>query len=651
MQDHDPDLDLVKEACKAELGRGRQEELPLSNDAKRPTYQPRGSGAAHIPEARKDRLENKWSIRIVDEESLQMEGLEIGNSRPWAQFTNQYMARHAVSSAPPRIAMAASQARPSTVSKTPSSIKPAAHVTAPPARPLAPVSTQKMAPRNVSQVVAGPQAQAARTNPPVKSVSQPKPSPSIPEQAILSQGECEIVNESDNSSAPAKFIAKVHVQKNEGTLVLIPSGKAELAYNVLDLGTAAIQGPFCIIFSARGERLHKVKLRTAAAADSFQYLLKCLVESAQRYGGQRPVSPKPTPALAAQKQQDTRLQSPSQPTLAAPGDAPKTTNGNASSAVQMPDSIDAPLQPESQASLLNVEDDSHPQPSLTIEAAADHMQHIVQQILSEITATGVQVPEQGVDVIESTAIANWMAQGFMQTETESAELKEELVDLLRLLVRIKRKVQHRHGGNADSKSVPISSATLQDLQEIVEKPSKRIKYTPADIKQLEGHAVSREDNIKASGLREIQKGFSSTADARKKAHRSSPPTADTPKKMAVPSMAEHRAYSAQTASTKTSDSGSKTTVELTSSAPKAANGVQTSGTKTSGGLATSRWATSDGFEKHDIFTDIGSLGWSTSTATGAAETKPAVPHPSVTVPTANGQKPKPQGLSSSRWAN
>ncbi|KAL7814463.1 hypothetical protein V8C26DRAFT_403883 [Trichoderma gracile] len=541
MQGPDPDLDLVKEACKAELGRVRQEELPLSNDAKRPTYQPRGSGASHIPEARKHRLENKWSVKIVDEESLQMEGLEIGDSRPWAQFTNQYMARHAFSSAPPRIAMAASQARPSTVPKAPPSMKPATRVTAPPVQPLAPASTQKAVPRNVSHVGARPQVQNGSTNPPVKTVSQAKPTPSTPEQAILSQGECEIVNESDNSSIPAKFIAKVHVQKNEGTLVLIPFGKAELAYNVLDLGSAAIQGPFCIIYSARGERLHKVKLRTAAAADSFQYLLKCLLESAQRYGGQRPASPKPTPVLAAQKQQDTRQQSPSKPTSAAPKGTPKTTNGNAKNAVQMPGSADASLRPAPEASLLNLEDDYSPKPSLTIEAAADHMQRIVQQILSEITATGVQVPEQGVEVIESTAIANWMAQGFMQTETESVELKEELVDLLRLLVRIKRKVQYRHGGNAESKTVPISSATLQDLQEIVDTPSKRIKYTPADIKQLESRAVSREDNIKASGLPEIQKGTSSAGEARTKAQRIFPSTTDTPKKMAAPSMAEHRA--------------------------------------------------------------------------------------------------------------
>ena len=253
------------------------------------------------------------------------------------------------------------------------------------------------------------------------------------------------------------------------------------------------------------------------------------------------MSPKPTPTIAAQKQQESRLQTPSKATMVAPEAASKTANGDTRNAVQMPNLIDASLQPKPEASLLNVEDDSHPKPSLTIEAAADHMQRIVQQILSEIAATGVQVPEQGVEVIESTAIANWMAQGFMQTETESAELKEELVDLLRLLVRIKRKVQYRHGGNAESKSVPISSATLQDLQEIVEKPSKRIKYTSADIKQLEGRAVSREDNIKASGLQEIQKGSASNANARKKAHKSSPSTTDVPKQTVVPSMAEHRA--------------------------------------------------------------------------------------------------------------
>lgn len=44
----------------AELGRSRQDELPLSNQAKRPTYLPGRSGTSHIPQARKEKLESKW---------------------------------------------------------------------------------------------------------------------------------------------------------------------------------------------------------------------------------------------------------------------------------------------------------------------------------------------------------------------------------------------------------------------------------------------------------------------------------------------------------------------------------------------------------------------------------------------------------------
>ncbi|KAH6604574.1 hypothetical protein Trco_006281 [Trichoderma cornu-damae] len=90
-----PDPQLIKEALLAELGRCRQDELPLSDQAKRPTYQPvRGFGTSHFPQARKEKLESKW----CDEESQQMEGLELGNSRPWAKIANDYMAHHAVES-------------------------------------------------------------------------------------------------------------------------------------------------------------------------------------------------------------------------------------------------------------------------------------------------------------------------------------------------------------------------------------------------------------------------------------------------------------------------------------------------------------------------------------------------------------------------
>lgn len=39
---------------------------------------------------------------------------------------------------------------------------------------------------------------------------------------------------------------------------------------------------------------------------------------------------------------------------------------------------------------------------------------------------------------------NWMAQGFMESEAKSGELKQQLVNLLRLLAHTKRKIQYRH---------------------------------------------------------------------------------------------------------------------------------------------------------------------------------------------------------------
>ncbi|KAL6838010.1 hypothetical protein V8C40DRAFT_260959 [Trichoderma camerunense] len=553
---HGPDPEeVVKQALMAELGRGRQDELPLSNVSKRPSYQPMRSGTSHIPQARKDNLESKWGKKIVDEESQQMEGLELGNSRPWAQITNQYMARHAVESAPPRLAMPAPQIRPFAIPKAPSSTRSSRGMS----NVLAQASTHashQNAPRNGLRVSSGSSSQSQNAVSAGRNVGNPRPTSSAPQQTvehILSQGECMLIDDSDGSSVSTKFVAKVSMQRNEGLLMLMPSGQPQSVYNVLSLGVPVIQGPYCIIYGARNERLHKVKLRTVAAAESFQYLLKTLQQSARQFCEPRPASPKLAPIVAASKEEAANpLPTPSKAApkavSKAPEDVPETAGGDKRATLQTPQSTEAPLHQDSERSLLNLEDEAQAQPSLTIEAAADHMQRIVHQILSEITATGVNVPEKGVAEIESTAIANWMAQGFMESEAESDELKEELVDLLRLLVRIKRKVQYRHGISVGNNDVSISSETLQDLQEIAEKPSKRIKYTTADIKELETHAVSRQDKIKASGLQEIQKRSPKSAEVESK--RSSPipddsrtgsPLADEPKKKIDLGMAKHRA--------------------------------------------------------------------------------------------------------------
>lgn len=440
--------------------------------------------------------------------------------------------------APPRLSMQISQTRAFAIPKAPSSIRPSKVVSNAPVRTFPPASSQNMPPRQGPQVnptqmaMNSPKASVppstngtnGSANPPTKAASQvePKPTPSTPQEIqepILAYGACEIIDEARNSSLAAKFLIKAHMPKNEGWFVVVPSGKSQAIHNVLSLGAPVIQGPFCLIVNAKREPLYKMKFQTSAAAENFLHMLKTLQESALLTG----VPPKATPNVAASKEQVTSPpQTPSEETIKAEDTAPKAVNGGISSATQTTIPTEAsPQQEFEEESLLDLDYDTTPKPAVTIEAAADHMQNIVQQILSEITATGVKVTEKGVEEIESTAIDNWMAQGFMQSATESDDLKNELVELLRLLVKIKRKVQFRNGTNP----IPISSKTMQELQEIVEKPSKRIKYTTADIKELEAHAVSRPSEIEASGVQQIRKGTDTRVQ---------------PKQTVVPSMAKHR---------------------------------------------------------------------------------------------------------------
>ncbi|KAF5983889.1 hypothetical protein FBULB1_3531 [Fusarium bulbicola] len=82
------DLEAVKKATMADLSRLRQEELPLSHEARpgRATYDPtRNNGTSHYSAATKINLKKVWGAKINDGESQSMEGLELEDARPWAK--------------------------------------------------------------------------------------------------------------------------------------------------------------------------------------------------------------------------------------------------------------------------------------------------------------------------------------------------------------------------------------------------------------------------------------------------------------------------------------------------------------------------------------------------------------------------------------
>ncbi|PHH74849.1 hypothetical protein CDD80_2786 [Ophiocordyceps camponoti-rufipedis] len=80
------DVESVRRACMADLGRSRLDQLPLSDrEVNGPSFKPKRDGLAlkFAPKVR-DALKSKWNIAIQDEESEQMEGLYMDDARPWA---------------------------------------------------------------------------------------------------------------------------------------------------------------------------------------------------------------------------------------------------------------------------------------------------------------------------------------------------------------------------------------------------------------------------------------------------------------------------------------------------------------------------------------------------------------------------------------
>ncbi|KFA52323.1 hypothetical protein S40293_00496 [Stachybotrys chartarum IBT 40293] len=75
-----PDPAQVELACRADLDRTRQNELPLSYHTKGASYAPtKPNGVDHIPKQERQKLGAKWQVTIDDEESRQMEGLVDDN--------------------------------------------------------------------------------------------------------------------------------------------------------------------------------------------------------------------------------------------------------------------------------------------------------------------------------------------------------------------------------------------------------------------------------------------------------------------------------------------------------------------------------------------------------------------------------------------
>ncbi|KAF4452727.1 hypothetical protein F53441_4438 [Fusarium austroafricanum] len=246
------DPEAAKAGVMSDLGRERQDDLPLSNrtrDGHR-SYKPDGDNEAEkYPEGRKANLNSKWAGTINDDESKQMEGLKIGNPRPWAPHQPRKVAAakkkaHAPAlpsssthhdSAQPQRATSHVEFKPTTPAKWVLPKSTAAHISdlqAPSPAVTTNGTSSNDAPTSPAQEK-GASSLVAFT----KSDVAPENATS---ELVVGSGDCYIVPRRNRQS----FVAKIFIilRMNEGILELHNNSKGRMVHNALDLHTVVHKG-------------------------------------------------------------------------------------------------------------------------------------------------------------------------------------------------------------------------------------------------------------------------------------------------------------------------------------------------------------------------------------------------------------------------
>ncbi|GKU20658.1 hypothetical protein FLAG1_08894 [Fusarium langsethiae] len=283
---------MVQAACLADLGRHRQEELPLSNQPRRgPTYAPLGkNGTGHYNPDRKRELSSKWGAKIDDEESRQMEGLEIEDARPWARDrAAEALSSNRIQSGPPpqiptRKSKASSQPHGNGITvqfKPPSDAwkkcvgnmvknSPVHSVIATKWGPTQDNSTPSATRQGaVSKPIEGHASNNHRSNGtsgneapvPIASPSTPlangtqrvslsfnlhqKGFDSNAAETVIGSGYCQIVPSKNEALSFTSSVMMKILEGNGGFLVFHSELKGDKALDVLDIDKPSIDGPYC----------------------------------------------------------------------------------------------------------------------------------------------------------------------------------------------------------------------------------------------------------------------------------------------------------------------------------------------------------------------------------------------------------------------
>lgn len=310
-----------------------------------------------------------------------------------------------------------------------------------------------------------PQARPPKISAPIPTkVMLPfRPKPPVLEQVVYN-GLCKML---DAQTKKPMFIVTcaLKIQKNsdKAFLVLSASNKEDRSHDVLDISAPVIRDDCCLICSLVMDARFSYSLQFSNASDAKKFGL--YLESLQKAAAR-------TPGVSKQGNQLRKTE----------------ISGNLKPPLSSTECVSTQKMRESETKLIDVESPStttvQETKTPTIEDAAEMLFDLIEKILPEAAAAGLNVSEDGISDIQETAIESWLRRGFLKSETD--DMKSELLELLRILVRIKRKAESQKQA-AQPKAVVIQS--LKDFESAGAK-STRIKYSVSEIQRLSSSTVA-----------------------------------------------------------------------------------------------------------------------------------------------------------------
>ncbi|KAL9568119.1 hypothetical protein ACKAV7_007947 [Fusarium commune] len=262
------DPDAVKAATMADLSRFRQEELPLSHQARRPdrpTYAPSGNnGTNHYSDTTKAVLENKWAAKINDGESQSMEGLELEDSRPWAKGqTRKRLPNIAVDRVAPAILASGGTFTLSTWGP-------------PPTETASRTNRQEPTP-TATHNGSSTTANAASVNgtscsTPLATKNQGEDEQDlIASERLVYRKQCHLVpGNAEALSMVTNVAIKIRVAENDGILEIRNDSKGLRIHNALELEQPVMDGVFCTIKVKTRPFSEKLRFATVGDAQGFK---------------------------------------------------------------------------------------------------------------------------------------------------------------------------------------------------------------------------------------------------------------------------------------------------------------------------------------------------------------------------------------------